>query len=252
MCTLVVAWRIFEGVPVVVAANRDETLDRPSSRPSRWEGSPTIVAPRDDRAGGTWIGFNDAGVFAGVSNRWDNTTPPGDRSRGLLVRDVLEQRNTNAAARAVEAAVAEDGYDAFNLVVADADSAVLFEWDGQLHETDLQPGVHVVMNAGYDDHFPGGSGRPEAAASQAENARRVRDALQPRSGEDATGWLDRAGAVLGDHDFGVCVHGDGFGTRSSSLIRIGTDGSAEYRYADGPPCETPFERVPVQDIEGQS
>lgn len=252
MCTLVVAWRVFEDVPVVVAANRDEALDRPSSRPSRWEESPAIVAPRDDRAGGTWIGFNDTGVFAGLSNRWNDTALTGDRSRGLLVRDALEHRTTRAAVRAVEAAVAEDAYDGFNLVVAEADAAVLLEWDGQLHETDLQPGVHVVMNAGYDDHFPGGSGRPEAAASQAETARRVRDALQPRAGEDAAGWLDRAADVLGDHDFGVCVHGDGFGTRSSSLIRIGADGSAAYRYADGPPCETPFEPVPVQDIEGQS
>jgi hypothetical protein len=47
--------------------------------------------------------------------------------------------------------------------------------------------------------------------------------------------------VVSDHQYGVCVHGDGFGTRSSSLIRLGDTQS--YEYAGGPPCRTPFEPV---------
>lgn len=252
MCTLVVAWRVFDDAPVVVAANRDEAVDRPSSPPTRWGGSPAIVAPRDDRAGGTWIGYNEAGVFAGLSNRLTEAELAGERSRGRLVGEALGERSADAAASAVEAALADAEYEGFNLVVADRDAAVLLTWDGQLGVTDFDPGVHVLMNAGYDDHFTRGSGRPKAAARQAESARRVRDELQLRGGEDATAWLARAGDVLGDHDFGVCIHGDGFGTRSSSLILLRADGSAAFSYADGPPCETPFEPVTVGDIEGQS
>lgn len=252
MCTLVVAWRAFVGSPVVVAANRDEATDRPSSPPAHRGGSPAVVAPRDERAGGTWIGYNEAGVFAGLSNRWTGAELAGERSRGLLVGDALAERNAEAAARAVESAVDEAEYDGFNLVVADAGAAVLMEWDGRLAVTDFEPGVHVVMNAGYDDQFTTVPSRPDAAAKQAEGARRVREALQPRTGEEAADWFHRAAGVLGDHDYGVCVHGDGYGTRSSSLIRLGADGSVEYRYADGPPCTTPFEPVRVGDIEGQS
>lgn len=252
VCTLVVAWRVFEGSPVVVAANRDEAADRPSSPPAHRSGSPGVVAPRDDRAGGTWIGYNEAGVFAGLSNRWTDAVLEGERSRGLLVGDALAERSADAAARAVESAVVEAEYDGYNLVVADAEAAVLVEWDGRLAVTELEPGVHVVMNAGYDDQFTTVRSRPDAAAAQAESAQRVREALHPRTGEGAADWLDRAAGVLGDHDYGVCVHGDGYGTRSSSLIRLGGDGSVEYRYADGPPCTTPFEPVRVGDIEGQS
>ncbi|ELK45622.1 hypothetical protein D320_21146, partial [Haloferax sp. BAB-2207] len=72
MCTLILAWQVFEDAPVVVAANRDEQLGRPAEPPRRWENGdgPAIVAPRDAEAGGTWVGYNDAGVFVGITNRW--------------------------------------------------------------------------------------------------------------------------------------------------------------------------------------
>lgn len=262
MCTLVVVWDVFDEAPVVVAANRDEAVDRPSTPPVRREGheegSPAVVAPRDERAGGTWIGYNDAGVFVGLSNRWGGPELAGERSRGLLVDDALAEADAGSAVRAVEAALAADEYDGFNLVVADAGAAVLLEWDGRLSVTGFDQGVHVVMNAGYDDDFHAVPERPEAAAAQATSAARVRDALWPRPGETPDAWLDRAGDVLGDHDYGVCVHGDGFGTRSSSLVALRSDGSATYRFADGSPCETAYETVETAatggdgPVEGQS
>ena len=265
MCTLIVAWGVFEAAPVVVAANRDEAVDRPSTPPRRREGrdgGPAVVAPRDERAGGTWIGYNEAGVFAGLSNRWSDRDLAGERSRGLLVDDVLARTDVDSAVRKVEAALADAEYAGFNLVVADAETALLLEWDGRLTITEFEPGVHVVMNAGFDDTFRDVPGRSEAAGAQAESSALVREALQPGEGETADDWLERAGAVLGNHDYGVCVHrtvserrSDGqagasasrvaFGTRSSSLLSIRYDGTATYRFADGPPCETTFEPVDV-------
>ncbi|MFB6195010.1 MAG: NRDE family protein [Haloplanus sp.] len=252
MCTLTLAWRMFPDAPVVVAANRDERRERPSEPPQRVDSDPVIVAPRDAEAGGTWIGYNDADLFAGITNRWSAETTAG-RSRGLLVDDVLHESDAEAAARLVERSVADHDYDGFNLVVADRRAAFLFEWDGRLRTTRLGPGVHVVVNTGA---ALGGGARvadrfaaPETdrADAQAENARAVRAALTPEPGEDAAAWLDRAAAVLGDHDFGVCVHEDGYGTRSSSLIRLGDD--AAYRFAPGPPCETAYRPVGADESQ---
>jgi uncharacterized protein with NRDE domain len=252
VCTLTLAWQVFLDAPVLVAANRDERLDRPSTPPRRWEGDPAVVAPRDAEAGGTWIGYNDDGVFAGLTNRWTGD-PTAGRSRGLLVADALRESDATAAARLVERSVDANEYAGFNLVVADRTAAVLFEWDGRLRTTQLEPGVHVVVNSGaalggggaVADQFSLPDGPPELserASAAAENARAVRTALTPEPGETADAWLDRAAAVLADHEFGVCVHGDGFGTRSSSLIRLDADGG-HYRFAAGPPCETPYSRV---------
>ena len=245
MCTLVVAWQVFPDAPVTVAANRDESLDRPSEPPAVRAENPRIVAPSDGEAGGTWLGYNEFGLFVAVTNRWTDTDLAGERSRGLLVRDALECETAEDAARLTERAVESDEYDGFNLVVADANASLLLEWDGRLRVTNLDPGVHVVMNTGAIGDVTIPESWPERGERQAENGRKVREALQPEPGESSETWLDRAAAVLSDHEYGVCVHHEefGFGTRSSSLVAIDANGEATAWFADGPPCRTDFDAV---------
>jgi len=245
VCTLVIAWQVFAETPLVVAANRDELLDRPSIPPERISDDPGIVAPRDEEAGGTWIGYNEYGVFTAITNRWVETALAGERSRGLLVGDALERHTAERAARMVERSVEDTEYEGFNLVVADESAAIYLSWDGQLTVRNFEPGVHVVVNVGTDDDVVIPSHRPEAGETQAENANAVRTALQPEPGESAGAWLSRAEDVVSDHDYGVCIHHDEFGTRSSSLLEMGSDGIA-YRFANGPPCRTPYRRVESQ------
>jgi uncharacterized protein with NRDE domain len=204
---------------------------------------PTVIAPRDGTAGGTWIGYNHEGLFVAITNRWVDRE--GGRSRGKLVADCLELSSATAAVDHVRQSTSEETYAGFNLVVADADRAALLEWDGQLAVTEFEPGVHVVVNVGADGDFFEPEARPEVGRQQADNATALRAALEPEDGETAVDWLDRAGEALGDHEYGVCVHGDGFGTRSASLIQLEDNEGVVDRYwfADGPPCRTEFERV---------
>ncbi|WP_336344358.1 NRDE family protein [Halalkalicoccus ordinarius] len=263
MCTFIVAWQVFPDAPVVVAANRDEALDRPAHPPGVYAENPRIVAPWDEEAGGTWIGYNDHGVVAAVTNRWIDADLAAERSRGLLVADVLERESAEEAARFIERSTDRYEYDGFNLVVLDENAALLLEWDGRLRVENLDPGVHVVVNVGADDRYEIPAARPEVGERQAENARRAIEKLQPEPGERAEAWHERAATALRDHDYGFCVHGDvteessadqpeanasgrGFGTRSSSLIRTESDGKFTYRFADGPPCRSEYEPVDVQ------
>jgi len=245
VCTLVLAWQVFEDAPIAVAANRDELLDRPSEPPSVVGEAPRVVAPRDAEAGGTWFGYNEHGLLVAITNRWVDLE--GERSRGLLVRDALDHESAEAAARFVEQSVEEAEYAGFNLLVADASAAIFFEWHGQLRVRNFAQGVHVVVNVGADGTFFVPEGREEAGEEQAVNALRVDEALQPEPGEAADEWLERAASVVRDHEYGVCVHREdlNFGTRSSSLLLLGDDGTAVYRYADGPPCETAYEPADV-------
>lgn len=258
MCTLTIAWQVFETVPILVGANRDELYDRPAHPPRVIESERQILAPIDEEAGGTWIGYNEDGVVAAITNRWVDADLAGERSRGLLVRDALNQRSATDACRTVERALDAAEYDAFNLLVADENGAILIEYDGGPTIHTLSPGVHVVMNIGYDTHYTIPSVRPDASRRQAENGRRLYEHLQPRPGESAEEWHERDATALSDHEFGVCIHGDGFGTRSSSLIRIDrearsassnrvqpgdSDGNGRYEFADGPPCRNDYERI---------
>ena len=102
MCTLAVAFQADRRWPLVVAANRDERIDRPSEG---WAvrspaGSPRHAAPRDALAGGTWIGVTASGVFAGITNFHSSPGHPPDpsrRSRGEIVTRVLGQPSAAAA-----------------------------------------------------------------------------------------------------------------------------------------------------------
>jgi len=244
VCTITLAWQCFEEAPLIVAANRDEFLDRPSAPPAVREWGRQVIAPQDQDAAGTWIGYNEAGLLVAITNRWTPTELDGERSRGLLVRDALGEDSADDAVRLVERELDERSYEGFNLLVADSSSALLAEYDGNRRIGTLDPGVHVVVNVGANGQYDIPSARAEAGRQQAENANAVRTALQPEPAEAGEEWLDRAATVIGDHEYGVCLHRDQFGTRSSSLVYVGK-GDVRYRYADGPPCETAFEPVGV-------
>jgi uncharacterized protein with NRDE domain len=235
VCTLVLAWQVFDGTPIAAAANRDEATSRPSLPPGKLDDDPTVVAPQDEKAGGTWIGYNDEGLFVAITNR--RTDIEGERSRGLLVRDALAESSAVEAISLVRTELADREYGGFNLVVADAEEAALLEWDGVLHTTHFGPGIHVVVNEGYNEN--------------ASKATSIRDAVRPEPGTDVEAWFDRAKEVLRDHDLQVCVHGDGYGTRSSSLVAIDAEGEGRYWFADGKPCETDYEEVAVGETDGQ-
>jgi uncharacterized protein with NRDE domain len=228
VCTLAFAWQEYDDAPLVVGANRDEAVGRPSSPPAVRGANPAILMPRDEEAGGTWLGVNEHRVFVGVTNR--DADIEGERSRGLLVTDALAAGSADDAIGTVEREVAEREYAGFNLVVADEHECVLLEWDGVLRTHAFNPGTHVVVNAGFDDGT--------------EKSRAVRDALRGHDNPEA--WRAAARDALRDHETGACVHRDGFGTRSSSLVTIRADGDVTYEFADGPPCETDYRRVDGQ------
>lgn len=258
MCTLILAWQLFGDAPVVAAANRDEALDRPASPPAVSGSDPRVLAPHDERAGGTWMGYNDRGLFVAVTNRWAGPDLAGERSRGLLVRDALDRADAREARAFVRAELDAREYGPFHLLVADAGEATLIEWDGTLGIHGLAPGLYVVRNVGWSAAYrppadgkldaeatftPADGAGPEAGARQRRSLRRTREALVPEEGDGVDAWIDRAELTLADHEFDLCVHGDGFGTRSSSVVALGADGAERFEYADGPPCEAAYERV---------
>ena len=122
MCTLAIYFQMTDDYPVVIAANRDEYLDRPAAKPTTLCEHPHVVGGKDLRAGGTWLGVNEYGLVAGLLNRRIEAPPnPNARSRGLLCLDALRCRTAREAADFAAGQRAQD-YNPFNLLIASRDA----------------------------------------------------------------------------------------------------------------------------------
>src|SRR5215469_6414052 len=86
MCLLIAMSGVVADAPLIVAANRDERLDRPAVPMTVLrDAGPRVLGGRDELAGGTWLAVNEHGVVAGLTNQ---PAPAGrdesKRSRGEL------------------------------------------------------------------------------------------------------------------------------------------------------------------------
>ncbi len=154
MCLLVLAWRAHPRYRLVLAANRDEYHERPAAALGKWPAPQEILAGRDLRAGGTWLGLDRARRFGVVTNFRDLQPPqPGAPSRGQLILKFLGSAHTAAAFFAALAPQAS-GYSGFNLLLADQDSL----WYGCNRATPfaraLPPGVYGLSNEFLDTPWP--------------------------------------------------------------------------------------------------
>jgi uncharacterized protein with NRDE domain len=120
MCTLAILRRPRHHWPFLLAANRDEMITRAWEAPARhWPDRPTIVGGLDHEAGGSWLGINDYGVVAGVSNRTSALGPAKNkRTRGELVLEALEHADAKIAAEALSR-IDGRSYRPFNMLIAD-------------------------------------------------------------------------------------------------------------------------------------
>ncbi len=232
MCTLIAFFRTVPGYDLVVGMNRDEDRLRPAEPPHLLPGPPPLVAPRDIRAGGTWIGVGESGLFAALSNRRGKMSNTA-RSRGLLMLDVLKAPHVRAAQITLEREVAEHEYNLFNLVAATREEMRFVSYEGALRMTRGREGLNVMTNAG---------GNLEGDEKVATIRSLAGDAKFP-GGEKAIPWLE---ATLRHHGGGgtaaLCVHVPGGGTVSSTILALhnADPGQHVLLYANGSPCENPY------------
>lgn len=237
MCTVVLAIRPGHDVPVLLAANRDERVDRAWDSPAAfWPDRPAVVAGRDRTAGGTWMGMNRHGVVATVLNRQGTLGPAaGKNSRGILPLIALDHPTATAAAAAITALDA-GAWRGFNMVIADAHAGFFVRGLGSGHaEAEvLGPGVHMVTA-----HEPNDPESPRVARHLA----RFRTAL-PASATDWRAWQDILGDTSGPAgtEINIPPRG-GFGTVSSAFIAWPAAGAPTWLFAAGPPHAAAFTPV---------
>lgn len=153
MCLVVLALRSIPGVPVLVAANRDEFHARPTAPAARWPGEPAIHAGRDLKAGGTWMGATQDNRFALVTNYREPGRNRADApSRGALVEGWLRGADT-AGDYLTRLHAQGERYNGFNLIVGDAGRAWYYGNRGDAPR-ELLAGIYGLSNHLLDTPWP--------------------------------------------------------------------------------------------------
>lgn len=147
MCTVLLRLRPAGEWPVLLAAVRDEFVDRAWDWPAHhWDGPWSgYVGGRDRTAGGTWLAVDPDGRQVAALLNGPTLGPPthGVRpTRGTLALQALADGGPPADL---------DGYDRFHLLLATLTGAELWSWDGAaLDHQKLPEGDHIIVNLGLD------------------------------------------------------------------------------------------------------
>lgn len=261
MCTLALYFQEFKDYPLIVAANRDEYLTRPSASPQLLVEHPLIFGGKDLLAGGTWLGVNERGLLAGITNRRSDGQKDSSaaRSRGLLCLDILKTKDPAEACALLRGEKGAD-YQPFNLVVANAQEGYVAHNVGEKIEwLKLGKGLHVVSNTSIYDEKAAKANHAYTLFSDA--AKQVQQSTNRSFFQrwfaggmpawDQPSFIRLFQKILSNHALrpgsrdpkdAICVHAGNYGTVSSTVIfYMQSEKRFFYHHAAAPPCRGAYE-----------
>jgi uncharacterized protein with NRDE domain len=153
MCLIFFAYDCHPHYQLIVAANRDEYYSRPALAAGFWADNPHILAGKDLKGGGTWMGITATGRFATLTNYRDPLNYKAQApSRGNIVQEYLESEDSPEEFLKKLYNKAGD-YNGFNLLVGRVDALYYFSNREQLIRK-VKKGVHGLSNSLLDVPWP--------------------------------------------------------------------------------------------------
>jgi len=231
MCLLVVAWQSHPRYRLIVAGNRDEFHERPTAPMGWWSDESGVLAGRDLRAGGTWLGLSRSGRFGLVTNFRDadaavRTDAP---SRGELVPAFL--RNGSGAAPYLDELQARaTQYAGFNLLLGEATGLHYYTNVGGSAPRMLGPGIYGLSNHRLDEPWPKLVRTRERFAAALHDPDPAPAVLLDLLGDSTPAALDSApdAGLPVDLERALSapfVRHERYGTRCSTVVLVTHDGS---------------------------
>jgi uncharacterized protein with NRDE domain len=243
MCLILFAYKVHPSYNLILAANRDEFYERPSSAAEFWEDAPQVLAGRDLQEGGTWMGIDRAGRFAAITNyrdpaSWKNNAP----SRGGLVSSYL-CGNQSADDYLGKISRQAQLYNGYNLIVGDRHELLTYSNRGERQK--LNPGIYGLSNHLLNTSWPKVSrGKKLLAATLNKKGVELEDELFAVLADRKIPADDK----LPDTGIGlewervlssIFIESPVYGTRSSTILLIGKNGRVKFveKVYDGNPQE---------------
>lgn len=261
MCTLALFFQEIQDYPLIIAANRDEYLTRPSASPQVLVERPLVFGGKDILAGGTWLGVNEHGLLAGILNRQleSEKVREAPRSRGLLCLDILRAKDPAEACALLKR---EKGlhYQPFNLLFANAQEAYVAHNMREIIEfVRLDKGLHVISNFSIYDAESAKMNHATTLFSDA--VKQIQQGMRQSFFKrwfggglpvwDQPSFISLFKRILSNHTLrrdskdpknAICVHAGNYGTVSSTVIfYMLSEKRFFYHHASAPPCRSDYE-----------
>jgi uncharacterized protein with NRDE domain len=233
MCIILFAYKWHPRYPLVLAANRDEFYDRPTTPAAFHPDAPDLVAGRDMRHGGTWIGMTKTGKIAALANhREPHSFIAKALSRGFLVMDFLV--NDISPGDYLEKLKREGHqYSGFSLIFGDMGRLCYFSNRGIVPE-EITPGIHGQSNHLLDTPWPkvqrGKEALRKILSSTAEPSAEELFALLADSTVSGDDLLPDTGVGIKQERLlsPIFVKSPSYGTRSSTLVFIDSENNTTF------------------------
>ncbi len=233
MCLIVFSYKIHPEFDLILGANRDEFFDRPTQVLSFWDDASDILAGRDLKNKGTWLGVTKTGRIAAVTNYRDPASSKDNAvSRGVLVSDFLAGR-LSPVDYLEQVKKCAYNYNCFNLLAGDR-SGLFYYSNKTTHIQNLKPGLYGLSNRLLDVPWP----KVEKAKTGLKNIlcsnravciERIFNILYDRAMPSDEKLPDTGIGIDGERILGpVFVKMKGYGTRSSSVVLIEANGTVTF------------------------
>lgn len=230
MCLIVFAYRQHPKYKLILAANRDEFYERPTSVANWWDDHQTILGGRDLKAKGTWMAVDRKGRFGAVTNYRDlSNIKDKAKSRGDLPVNFLNGSSTPEVYTSGMLKSAGD-YNGFNLLTMEEEMVHMSNYENTVNV--LSPGTYGLSNALLDTNWPKVSLAKrnfESAISQEfdlndlisvmQNEQVAPDAELPQTGLPVE--MERAVSAM-------CIRTPSYGTCCSTGILIDYEGMVSF------------------------
>jgi uncharacterized protein with NRDE domain len=234
MCLILLSYKKHPDYRLILAANRDEFYNRPTAPLDYWADYPDMLAGRDLKDNGTWLGVTRSGRIAAITNYRDPAAPMQNApSRGILTRNYLIT-NSPPQSYLKEVSKKANTYNGFNLIVGDA-SGLYYYSNRATRVHKLKPGLYGMSNHLLDTSWP----------KVKKGKIRLQGQLNGKEKID----LEKVFEILSDRslapddelpDTGVGLHRErmlsplfiispDYGTRSSSVVLIDKSGQVTFR-----------------------
>ncbi len=231
MCLIAIAHRAAPGIDLLVAANRDEFFERAAEPAHFWPDHSEVLAGRDLRAGGTWMGISRTGRFAAITNFRNPRERRDDApSRGALVGDFLAGQATPQAYMA-SIAPRSPAYNGFSLLVArGAELWFCSNRDGAPYR--VEHGFHGLSNHLLDEPWPKVRRAKEGLARLLRGPFDAEDCFELLADESPApdAYLPDTGIGLERErkSSAIRIRDAVYGTRCSTVLIVRNSGDAEF------------------------